>query len=351
MPMEESGADNAPTESIDYVMFRREHISYDDKMRSYTGESLPRGAGRRMLDGDLVYLAMPPSLQTSYSPSYRNVNLGVGGQALVNMWTDRNDMDSLAQTVQTAAAAALPEFSAGIITSLTNNISGMLGLQGNMDVQSLNALTGGRVMNPYQEQIFQQMNFRSHSFSFKLVARNIKEAQEIEKILKYFKAGALPEYINGGFSEMVTNNPKKANTWDEAGKKVDAIKVGDVAKSMTDNDYWKKVTGSDGNARRFFRLPDKFQIKFRRYNPSAEASQMEESTNGYSTDTGTFGRSMHFKIKPSVCNGIQVNYTPDNQYTSFKHYDGSMIQVPAIVLSLSFLEAALVTKEDIPLGY
>ena len=351
MPMEEAGADNAPTQSIDYVMFRREHISYDDTMKSYTGESLPRGAGRRMLDGDLVYLAMPPSLQTSYSPSYRNVNLGVGGQALVNAWTDRNDMDSLAQTVQAAAAAALPEFSAGIITSLTNNISGMLGLQGNMDVQSLNALTAGRVMNPYQEQIFQQMNFRSHSFSFKLVARNIKEAQEIEKILKYFKAGALPEYINGSFSEMIGKNPKKSHTWGEDGDKKDAINVDKVVKDLKENSYWKSITGNDSNSRRFFQLPDKFQIKFRRYNPSSEASAMEESTNGYSTDTGTFGRSLHFKIKPSVCNGIQVNYTPDNQYTSFKHYDGTMIQVPALVLSLSFLEASLVTKDDVPLGY
>jgi len=349
--MEEAGADNAPTQSIDYVMFRREHISYDDSMKSYTGESLPRGAGKRKLDDDLVYLAMPPSLQTSYSPSYRNVNLGVGGQAMINMWTDRNDMDSLAETVQAAAAAALPEFSAGIITSLTNNISGMLGLQGNMDVQSLNALTAGRVMNPYQEQIFQQMNFRSHSFSFKLVARNIKEAQEIEKILKYFKAGALPEYKKGSWGDNFNEKPTKVKTYDDKGEDVDAVNVDKPKGDFLGNDYVKTVRSDDKNSRRFFALPDKFQIKFRRYNPSSEASTMEESTNQSSFDTGTFGRSLHFRIKPSVCNGIQVNYTPDNQYTSFKHYDGTMIQVPALVLSLSFLEASLVTKDDVPLGY
>ena len=35
----------------------------------------------------------------------------------------------------------------------------MLGLQGNIDANGLEGLANGRVFNPYQEQLFAQMNF------------------------------------------------------------------------------------------------------------------------------------------------------------------------------------------------
>ena len=66
-------------------------------------------------------------------------------------------------------------------------------MQGSLNANSLEALTEGRIFNPYIEQIFSQMNFRQHSFSFKMMARNVKEAREIQKIITYINLGAHPK--------------------------------------------------------------------------------------------------------------------------------------------------------------
>ena len=60
---------------------------------------------------------------------------------------------------------------------------------------------------------------------------------------------------------------------------------------------------------------------------------------------------MHFRIHPSYCTGVAVNYTPDGQYTSFKSFDGSMVQVPAINLTLSFVETRLISQSDMESGF
>jgi hypothetical protein len=58
---------------------------------------------------------------------------------------------------------------------------------------------------------------------------------------------------------------------------------------------------------------------------------------------------LHFKIHPSVCTGININYTPDGQYTAFRSAQSidSGVAVPAIDLTLQFTELKLVTGQDI----
>ena len=80
------------------------------------------------------------------------------------------NFDTLATTIQTAARAAVPEFGASALTQAANSISGFLGLQGSIYVNSLEQMTRGRIFNPYTEQIFNNMSFRNHNFSFKLLS-------------------------------------------------------------------------------------------------------------------------------------------------------------------------------------
>ena len=70
----------------------------------------------------------------------------------------------------------------------------MLGLSGQIDANSIMQLTQGKVFNPYTEQMFSNVQFRTHSFNFKMFARNEDESVEIAHIIKYLKQGALPSY-------------------------------------------------------------------------------------------------------------------------------------------------------------
>jgi hypothetical protein len=141
------------------------------------------------------------------------------------------------------------------------------------------------------------MQFRTHNFSFKLFARSEDESKEINNIIKYLKQGALPRY------------------------------------------------GSDSDNRtstRFFEVPDKFDIKFVRMDPSGKLTTNSED--------------LHFKIHTSVCTGIDVNYTPDGQYNAIKNNnlgtgDDKPLQVPVVTVNARFTETQFVTQRDIQDGF
>lgn len=339
----------APTEAIDYVRFRPFEMLFGEGggFSGGTGSgSVDQGVGynkggygyglanvnaTKTFKNEDIYMAMPPNLQTGYQANYRQVDIGAGGIALAGMMGSGADYESIAAKLQDAAGAALPEFSASIITNAANNISGFLGMQGNIDVNSLEALTKGRVFNPYTEQIFNSMSFRNHNFSFKMFARNDKEAQEIQKIIKTFKMYSHPAIQAGKIGDHFGDKIK-----DKDGEKGNFDKIKDLF------DTSNNVKGS-ANANRFFKIPCKWEIDFMRMDPNRTSF------------TSTKAPGMHFKVMPSVCTGLSINYTPDNQYVSFKRTaagdTGSReIQVPAIVMNLSFTETKLLTQKDIEWG-
>ena len=233
----------------------------------------------------------------------------------------------------------LPEFAASAIAQGANSISGFFGVQGNLDANALQGLTSGRVFNPYTEQIFSQMNFRNHSFSFKMLARNAKEAQEIKQIIDYIKVGAHPQVTDAeGFqdlsNEITSNSKDDRNFGFETGGKAN-----DAAKAARD-----KFRGPSGT--RFFKIPDHYQLSFVRMNPNSNqfVTPSQAEVDGQATN-------LHFRMADTVCSGVSVNYTPDNQYTSFKSIRGDLISVPAVVLNLQFTEIKLLSQKDILRGY
>tara|TARA_R100001443_G_scaffold42316_4_gene55670 strand:+ start:20005 stop:21114 length:1110 start_codon:yes stop_codon:yes gene_type:complete len=345
----------APTEAIDYVRFRPFEMQFGDGSAGETGFAAGTGSGAvgqgasyssggygyglanvnatKIFKKEDIYMAMPPNLQTGYQANYRQVDIGAGGVALAGMMGSGGDYKDIAGKLQDAAKAALPEFSASIITNAANDISGFLGMQGNIDVNSLEALTRGRVFNPYTEQIFNSMSFRNHNFSFKMFSRNDDEAVEIQKIIRAFKMHSHPDIQSGKIFDHQGGNVKKM---DKDGDSLDSNFLDEIAGTTNS-------TTDSANANRFFKIPCKWEIDFMRMDPNRNSF------------TSTNAPGMHFKVMPSVCTGISVNYTPDNQYVAFKRTAAGdtgkrEIQVPAIVLNIAFTETKLLTQKDIEFG-
>ena len=240
---------DGPTKAVDYVMFRRKRIDYTKKPNSkgYYGLNLPGNNVKFNFDDVSVYLAMPQSLQTSYNPGYRTQDLGVGGMLAAGVIDidEKSKVEDIVDTLQKSARSALPQFAnTSAIAQIANSASGALGLAGSIDANALQQLTKGKIFNPYTEQLFSNMTFRSHQFSFKLFARDPDEAEEINKIVRYFKQGATP---------ILNKDPNK-----------------------------------------FMEVPDKFDIKFVRMDPTMK--------------TFRNSNEMHFKMFSSVCNGISELY-------------------------------------------
>jgi len=299
-----SSVDN-PTEMIDYVMFQRKRIQYDDSNgSSYYGLNIPNNNVAMEKNTDRVYINMPQNLSTQYQPTYRTVDMGVTGMAAAS-GLGSEGFDDLAKALQQAAKDAIPEFTAGAISEVASGAAQFLGLAGNATRNDIMALAKGKVFNPYQEQLFSNMQFRNHMFSFKFFARSERESQEINNIIKYLKQGALPIY------------------------------------GAVDGD-----AGAGNNASsRFFEIPDKFDIKFVRLDPLS--------------GTLLTSSDLHYKIHTSVCTGIDVNYTPDGQYNAIGGRnivstgvgDNRPLQVPAVTVNCRFTETQLVMQSNITEGY
>lgn len=320
------------TGRTDYVKIRRVRVSYKDGDRKYYGSSplLPDSTAVVQRHKSAVYLSIPPSLTAQYQPVYRQVNLGVGGAAAVNAMGS-NNFEQLAGSIQAAAAAVLPEFAASAIAQGSNAVSGLFGVQGNLDANALAGLTQGKVFNPYTEQIFSQMNFRSHSFAFKMVARNYEEAKMIHQIIRYLKMGSHPRVTGGSLEKFLTLTGSSGDRKDVG---QEPNKYRDKTKNKVD-----EIIGKSNTNTRFFQVPDHFDIEMLRLNPDKNEFP----------DEGP--EPLHYRIQKCVCSGISVNYTPDGQYTSFKTIAGGMIQVPAVILQLNFTEVKLLDQTDIDRGY
>ena len=65
-----------------------------------------------------------------------------------------------------------------------------------IDTDVFLARTGGRVLNPNAEMLFQGPVIRDFNFSFLMIARSEKEGSEIRKIIKWFKKGMAPKFRN-----------------------------------------------------------------------------------------------------------------------------------------------------------
>jgi len=315
-----------PTRAVDYVMFQRKRIQYDDQNGSaYYGLNIPNNSVAMNSNPDRVYIAMPQNLSTQYAPTYRQVDVGVTGIAAGSS-LGVDSFDKAAQALQTAAQDALPEFAAGTISQIAAGAAQFLGLAGNATANDILALSKGKVFNPYTEQLFSNMQFRNHMFSFKFFARDRDESKEINHIIKYLKKGALPIYgATGGGSGITAGKDDDGDTIDDGGF---IGKLDDRLNSV--------------GAARFYEVPDKFDIKFIRLDPNGDGS--------------TISADLHHKIHTSVCTGIDVNYTPDGQYNAIKNAtlgveNDAPLQVPAVTVNCRFTETQLVTQAQIDQGY
>jgi len=312
-----------PTKEVDYVMFQRKRIQYDDSNGSaYYGLNIPNNNVAMNSNPDRVYIAMPQNLSTQYAPTYRQVDVGVGGMAVAT-GLGVDSFDKAAQALQTAASDALPEFAAKNMMDIVSGASQFLGLAGSATANDILALSKGKVFNPYTEQLFSNMQFRNHMFSFKFFARDDAESRQINHIIKYLKKGALPIYGATGGGTGITIGE------DQDGK--GAGLIGDL------DDRLNSI-----GAARFYEVPDKFDIKFIRLDPNGDGS--------------TISADLHHKIHTSVCTGIDVNYTPDGQYNAIKNAtlgveDNAPLQVPAVTVNCRFTETQLVTQGQIDQGY
>lgn len=154
-----------------------------------------------------VILPMPDNLSTTYNAQYVNGELGVFGRMSAGATTDILGLYNKAKEASKAGAAFDVNKSVTDLLKVWGGkaMDSALGVAGyavldafeNTQVGMGAQVAGGFARNPHMALLFRGVEFRSHSFQYKLIARNAAESQTLYDICKFFKTWMLPSYIQG----------------------------------------------------------------------------------------------------------------------------------------------------------
>ncbi len=138
----------------------------------------------RLLSAIELYVAAPPSAE--YAAEWQNVELGVIGGGLSQGALSDLSLDKILE-----GSGDLAKFAGRSIIQAAATIPRELGISG--DLGGAIEATSKKVANPYKEQLFKNMGFRSFGFSYKFNPRNANELNSVMEIIQLFKYHMHPE--------------------------------------------------------------------------------------------------------------------------------------------------------------
>ena len=149
--------------------------------------------------GGSVFLPMPANLSTDYNPTYTSPDLGMAAGSILKPF-DRQ-LYGNEDIPGAAAAGAGIAGAAAIATGTTQAGKAIAGIKaigsGNVADAALKVF-GGIAQNPHKIVLFTGVDFREHTFAWKLSPKNRKESDSIRGIIDFFKYYSHPEYVAGG---------------------------------------------------------------------------------------------------------------------------------------------------------
>ena len=268
----------------------------------------------------MVALYLPPdALKTTYSQSYGDIDLG--GVGIAALEASQNSAEAAQRSLvnmdfagaigalagSSNAKAITQAIGKATLSEVGASAQGKLGTA----VQALGRKVG-KIRNPHKALIYQGPGgFRTFSFSFVMMPKSKKEAEEINKIVHYFKYHMHPG------TTLVVSDPQ--------------------------GNRQLLNTGGDINSSSSLMLsyPEEFKIRI-----------TPRGTDG-DTDVGSRGGSQTTTVKPlfridrCFLESLNVDYTTSGQPVFFD--DGN--EPVTTTLQLSFKETKLMTKESISRGF
>jgi hypothetical protein len=234
-----------------------------------------------------VMLPIPENIRVDDRPKWTDAQVGVLGRfapELANVIANKGDTGEITSQVRKLAEVG----KVGLIKDLIKNFGA--------DPNAATANLGGKIVNPYIEQVFGGVDLRSFDFNWKLVPRNTQEQQTIKKLITFMRSAAMPD------TSDTFNSARVNRTIDEES-------------GYPNTDRWLTV-------------PDLFNIKWKVGNSDIKSLP---------------------KLKKCVCRSIAVEYTPDNVWAT--HMDENGPAPVAYNLTASFGETEIITSADIKRGY
>jgi hypothetical protein len=153
-----------------------------------------------------------------------------------------------------------------------------------LDQDTFLARTGGHVLNPNAEMLFQGPVIRNFNFSFLMIARSEREGKEIRSLIRFLKVGMAPKFRNTTFlanPDVFSLEYKNGTGEDDILKTVNRFSPGGLALTnmsvdYSPNGYWSAYRDSQPVA-------VKMDLSFSELRPIYEGDQedTDEDSVGY----------------------------------------------------------------------
>ena len=205
------------------VLSQGKDLGIIEKRPARTGLNSNFGKNRTKRTKDCIILYMPNQIASNYSAGYRESEMGSllgaglnaandfgaqgGGQQFSNFITSignaasnvnnksarDNMVDSafdLANTFNSTAVPYLAQAFSDVALGMANQLGKTMGVG---DIRGGYDKLSNRQMNQFLESMFTGIGFRKFSYMFKFTPKSVKEAQEVDAIIRLFKFHMLPE--------------------------------------------------------------------------------------------------------------------------------------------------------------
>jgi len=153
-----------------------------------------------------ICLPMPVHIVANYGATYGQTDAigAVGGVILAALSGEGSDALATAKFGMAPAIATMgAELAKGVLgSSLGDSLVGDSKSIASKTEQLVSKLSG-TVLNKRQEQLFHNMEFRSHTFTYLFIPRNKEESENIKNIIHSFKLYMHPELNEGKGSSML----------------------------------------------------------------------------------------------------------------------------------------------------
>lgn len=146
-----------------------------------------RFSGNSVRIDTTIDLYMPSDIQSTYTSNWNSTELGVTGVAAdaamglgnIENW---DDSGAVWETVKQSVPKMIQNTIAGAVQAVTP-----------INAMDLKTVVTQGISNPYMEVLFDSIDNRRFSFTFKMIPRNASEQNTIHNIVKQFKFHRAPE--------------------------------------------------------------------------------------------------------------------------------------------------------------
>ena len=156
------------------------------------------------------FLYMPASVVYNEGAAWQKEELGFTGNAVGNMLKNQKSIgDVLKEFGSGLAIPASRAAAVGLSTWVAGKIGGLLTVLGAGGIDKAVLKTTRLAQNPYEEQLFSGIDFRSFNFNFEFVAVSEKEYQAVMDIIKMFRSHSRPTFAIEGGNQALYSYPNE----------------------------------------------------------------------------------------------------------------------------------------------